>query len=118
MKKIIGIYNAYGGFWGEVSYILRKISGSTSCALCDITHGYQIQGKKEWKTLASELDIPIETLHINEMDEKTKLLVGQNTPIVLLSENNKLSILMTKEELEKCQKTPSKFFELLKSKLS
>ena len=39
IKRILGIYNADGGLWGEMRYITGRIFGKSHCALCDITHG-------------------------------------------------------------------------------
>lgn len=118
MKKIIAIYNANGGFKGEMAYVFGKLSGNTHCALCDISHGYKIMGKPEWKKMIQEFDIPIEAIHRNDMDVATKIFVGENTPIVLLNEDGKLSVLMNEQELEDCNKDVGYFFKILKSKLA
>ena len=61
VDRIVGVYNANGGLVGEVRYIVGHLLGTTSCALCDITHS-PIRRKREWDDLVAELGIPVDLL--------------------------------------------------------
>ena len=45
ITKLIGIYDADGGIFGEIKYFAGKIFANQHCSLCDITHG---KSKNEW----------------------------------------------------------------------
>ena len=48
---VFGIYNADGTFFGELGYVIAKLGGKRSCSLCDVTHGWNPFGKRQWKGL-------------------------------------------------------------------
>lgn len=115
MEKIIGIYDANSGFKGEFKYIFEKIFYKKHCSLCDITHG-SFKEKKEWIEKKDKFPIPVETMHINELEEKLAVFVENKTPCVVLKKGEEYKLLMTKEELKICDKDPQKFFEILEKK--
>lgn len=116
MRKIVGVYNANSGFWGELNYMVCKVTKKSHCSLCDITNG-KFSAKSEWLDLVEKFPIKIETVHINEMDDITKKAVGDNTPCVVYIEDDNRKIIMNEEELDSCGKNPEEFFNLLKKKL-
>ena len=116
MKKIVGIYNANGGFWGELNYMVCKVTNKSHCSLCDITHG-KFSAKDEWLELVENFPIKIETVHINEMDKVTKKYVGEKTPCVVYIEDDKRTIIMDEKDLDSCGKEPTEFFKLLETRL-
>lgn len=118
MEKIIGIYDANSGFVGEFEYIFKKLFYKKHCALCDITHGFSFSAKKEWLSIVDKFPIPIETLHLNELDKSLKDIVINKTPCVVYMNGKEKIILIEKEELNSCQNNPKKFFDLLSSKLN
>lgn len=118
-RKLVGVYNANGGLMGELSYIAGKVSGSTHCALCDITHGLNPLGKKEWKEAMQCFPVPIEMVHLNEMDERTSALVkGTTPPVIVLLSPEEDRILITTEEIEGCNKDPQALVDLILERLS
>ena len=116
-EKIIGIYNANGGFIGEVNYFIGKVINNCHCSLCEITNG-KFSSKKEWLDLSADFPIKIETIHINEMDEKLSEFVGEDFPCVVYKDSDgSFFKLLDDEELLKCNKSPKEFFSILRDKL-
>lgn len=124
MKKIIGVYNADGGFVGEIKYVLGKITRKSHCALCDITHGFSITGKREWKEFVSSYPVVIETKHLNEIDNEIRKYIDNNVPCILFVEVDKEGKVISKElivnekELLECNKEVSKLKKIIDQKLS
>ena len=110
--EIFGIYNADGGFIGELKYVLGKILGKAHCSLCDITHS-QISKKESWKALESRLDFELKLLHINEQEPDLREFTQGITPCVVSKKENKIMILLNSEQLENCNKSVNSFEEAL-----
>lgn len=118
VDRLVGVYNARGGLLGEISYVTGKLAGATHCALCDITHGLNPLGRKEWKQALHCLPIPIELVHLNEMDSRTAKVVAQTTPpAVLLLTPQQDRVLIDKADLEACGKEPQALVELILERL-
>ena len=116
--RLVGIYNANGGVVGELTYVLGKLKGTAHCALCDISHGKSFRAKKEWVNGVSELPLPLETVHLNEMDDATRVVADGRSPVVVYLDGCNDRVLITEDELESCSGTPTDFFELLKRKIA
>lgn len=114
--EIYGIYNADGGIIGELKYVLGKIIGIAHCSLCDITHSY-ISKKKTWKAFEERGDFKINLLHINEQESGLREFTHDITPCVVAKEGNEVRILLTSEQLEKCNKSVGRFEEALTESL-
>ena len=65
-KVVFGIYNADGSFFGELRYSISKVIGKSSCSLCELTHGWNPFGKKNWKTVCKSSDLDIRLIHRDE----------------------------------------------------
>ena len=61
ITKLIGIYDADGGIFGEIKYFAGKLFSNKHCSLCDITHG---KSKNEWAKCEKRLPIAIEAVEI------------------------------------------------------
>lgn len=61
-----GVYNADGGLPGELRYIVGHLLGTTSCALCDISHS-PLRRKPAWDDMVARLPVPLEAVHRNEL---------------------------------------------------
>ena len=80
---VVGVYNADGGVWGEVSYAIGHLLGSTDCALCDVTHG-GLRRKREWDEMVRDLPVRVRLLHRNETNEEEKdLIEAMGLPLVI-----------------------------------
>tara|TARA_Y100001968_G_scaffold331567_1_gene386668 strand:- start:4765 stop:5127 length:363 start_codon:yes stop_codon:yes gene_type:complete len=115
-EKLIGIYNAKGSLIGELQYFWGKIRGTAHCALCDITHG-KLKEKDSFKKCKEELNIPFELLHLDELNSELEKFID-NAPCVIGKNDNGFSIIITSEELEKCQSNVESFSNLLDSKIN
>lgn len=115
--RIVAVYNANGGIMGELSYVVGKVLGKTHCALCDISHGNSIKTKAQWRERVASFPIPVQAVHINEMDEATKRVSQGQSPVVVYLDRKDDHIIMTAEELESCQASPQLFFDKLLEKL-
>jgi hypothetical protein len=69
-----GVYNADGGFAGEIRYLFGHLFGSAECSLCDITHSL-VRRKPEWDRMVGRMGVPIVVLHRNELDERLEAAV-------------------------------------------
>lgn len=98
VDRLLGVYNADGGIVGELRYIIGHALGTTSCALCDITHS-PIRRKREWDALVAELGIRVDLRHLNELDERERAAVADRAPVVLVEIDGMLSPLLDAERL-------------------
>ena len=81
--RIVGIYNADGGLSGELRYALDKVLGRSGCGLCDITHGWNLFGKRSWREACRASPVAIEMIHRNEATPE-QLAVAGFLPAVLI----------------------------------
>ena len=62
--RLVGVYNADGTVFGELSYFVGKRLGRAHCALCDITHGL-VRERPAWQECVAALPVPFEMFHRN-----------------------------------------------------
>ena len=108
VDRILGVYNANGGLVGEVRYIVGHLLGTTSCALCDITHS-PIRRKREWDAMVADLGVPVDLRHLNELDEREAAAVGDSAPIVLAERDGMLVPLLDAAQLDALDGSVSAF---------
>jgi hypothetical protein len=108
VDRILGVYNADGGLVGELRYIVGHLFGTTSCALCDITHS-PVRRKREWDALVAELGVRVDLRHLNELDEREASAVGDRAPIVLVERDGMLSPLLDAAQLDALDGSVSAF---------
>ena len=114
--RLVGVFHADGGLNGELRYMIGKVRGTAHCELCDITHGLNPLGKKQWRELSAELPLPIELVHLNEMDTRTAVLVSEATSpaIAYLGESaNSDHVLLNREQIGECGKDPQKLYDAI-----
>ncbi len=61
--RLVGIYDADGSLAGELRYAFDKLTGRSSCALCDITHGWNPMGSRRWKQACAASPVDLELVH-------------------------------------------------------
>ena len=116
ISKIIGVYHADGGIIGEFKYITGKFLAGTHCSLCDITHSSM--GKKDsWKECELKLRIPIDFVHLNERNPKLEKYTHNLTPCIVGKTSTNYVMLVSKEELEECNKNPKILASLIEKKI-
>lgn len=100
--RLVGVYNADGGLLGELRYAAGKLFGTAECALCDITHK-GIAEKSEMAACRRRLDVPFETVHLNERDRPLRDLTDGRTPCVVAVDSvGGMSVLLSPDELAEC----------------
>ncbi len=112
--KLIGIYDADGGIFGEIKYFAGKIFKNNHCSLCDITHG---KSKSEWEKCESQLPISINFVHLNERNEAMEKYTSGATPCVIGKTATGYVTIINKKELNECNGNVKKFETLIKQKL-
>lgn len=111
----MGIYNAEGSLSGEVDYFLGKLAGTRHCALCDITHGI-IREKNTFIEAKSNLAIPFETLHLDELDE-TMSEFAEDAACILALSNGAAKLFITNDQLISCNGSVDALLHLIRSRL-
>ena len=101
---------------GEIRYAMGKISGTAHCALCDITHG-RIREKDEFKTCKQALEIPFDTLHLDELSSSLEQFTKGRTPCVVGVCGERYEMLLTGEELDMCAGSVEEFESMLLARL-
>ncbi len=101
---------------GELQYFFGKMVGKAHCALCDITHG-KFKEKRAFSKCKQDLNLPFDLLHLDELDFNLKKF-HSDAPCVIGINNSEYSLIITKDELEKCSSGVEDFFELLTSKIN
>ena len=64
--RLVGIYDADGGLAGELRYAFGKLTGRSKCALCDLTHGWNPMGSRQWKQACAASPVELELVHRDE----------------------------------------------------
>jgi len=75
-EQIVGIYNADGGWRGELRYALGLMSGGEHCALCDITHGWNPVGRRDWKRACSDAPFKLQLIHRDRASHAQRRAAG------------------------------------------
>lgn len=112
--KFIGVYDADGTIVGELRYLLGKLFGTTSCALCDLTHGTKFKGRADFKACVASLPVPVELFHRNDQPSIVRALTKNNVPcIVAQRSDGSLTMAIEAEALQACSKDVDKLGALL-----
>jgi len=110
--RIYGVYDANSGLFGELSYLVGKISGRAHCGLCDITHS-PFREKKSWRDMNRRLQFPVELVHLNQQDLKLGSFTQGITPCVVLEKEDKHWLLIDSERLDLCVGKVCEFEKIL-----
>ncbi len=121
MRKLIGVYNANGGFAGEIAYFFGHLIGIQSCTLCDVTHS-PVRKKSQWRDLEQrlqdDLGYQIVLVHKNERTPEQHLASAGREPCVLIEDDEgQLSMIMDWNDLKLSKGDVTTFEKILRSKL-
>lgn len=116
-ERIVGIYDADGGWGGEVRYVLRLLAGGGHCALCDITHGLNPFGRKDWRLACAQAPFEMELIH-RDQASKAQRDAAAALPAVLAGGNDSWRLLVGADELEGCAGDPDRLITLIDSRLT
>ncbi len=95
--RFIGVFNGDGGVRGELAYVLGKLRGTTSCALCDISHR-GLRSNPQWRDVTCILSVPFDLVHRNERSAEVASLTGDRTPAVVAQTSSGHRIVMGPED--------------------
>jgi len=105
MTQVVGIYNADGSVTGELAYAAAKLTGRGSCELCDITHGWNPFGRREYKTAVQQSGLDITFIHRDEALPEQLAAAGQLPSIITLGDDGWENI-MTPSDLAAFKAVP------------
>ena len=97
IDRLIGVYHADGGLFGELRYVWNKLRGQ-HCELCDLTHA-GVRRRPEWDAAASELGVPFDLVHLNERNEDVARVSEGRTPCVLAEVDGDVRVLLGRDDL-------------------
>lgn len=115
--RILAIYDADLTLRDELAYAIGKLMGTRSCALCDISHGYNPLGKAEWKRCFA--DSPeVEWLHRNDLNEVQRRWTENQLPCVIVDAEGGFEFLLTADDLSRCNGDVGKFNQALMERMA
>jgi hypothetical protein len=117
VTRLVGVYRADGGLWGELRYLAGHYLRGHSCTLCDITHS-PFRRKAEWDRHVESLGIPFTLLHLNELDDSLAEFVGDRAACVLADTPDGRVMLLGNDDLASVDGDVSAFFALLRERLA
>jgi hypothetical protein len=115
IERLVGVYEANGGFMGEFAYVMGRAVGQAHCALCDITHS-TFRRKPEWDQFVRSIPVPFELVHLNERDAVVLPATQGRTPcVVAVMRDGGTRILLTADALEAADGSIDHFADRLRS---
>ncbi|MFM7224106.1 MAG: hypothetical protein ACKO1Y_01520 [Actinomycetota bacterium] len=118
VRRVVGVYDADGTWWGEVAYFVGARIGRAHCSLCDITHG-PLREKAEWRECRDALPVPVECFHRDDQPAAVRAAAAGTVPVVVaeLTVGDPV-VLLGPEELEGCAGSVTAFSERLTAALA
>jgi len=98
MSALVGIYNADSGIVGELTYLFNKVLRNTHCHLCDLTHGWNPNGRRSWKEACGTSSLNISFIHRNEATD-AQLAAAELLPTIVALNNGEWACVVTAAEL-------------------
>ena len=115
-STIFGIYNADASALGEIRYTLGKITGNSSCELCNLTHGWNPFGKRDWKRVCNSTSLELEIIHRDEATP-SQLQAAQPLPAFITEHSGQWKPLMSKDEIAQFKNRPDDLLDELSQRL-
>ena len=117
-ERILAIYDADLSVVGELAYAVSKLTGTRSCALCDITHDLNPFGKRAWRSYCEDRP-EVEWLHRNEISDEMLAQLPTPLPCVIKRDTQgHLSTLLDTSALMACEGQVERFDQKLTRALS
>ena len=93
--------------------MVGKLRGTTSCSLCDITHG-KVRPRKDFFAACAEAAIQIELLHRNEATSDQLAAAGV-LPALIVEVEGTWQCVLTASDLEECAGSPAQLISRLQA---
>ncbi|WP_420588605.1 hypothetical protein [Bacterioplanoides sp.] len=116
-REFVGVYNAEGSLLGEIRYVVGKLTGTRSCALCDISHVLAAE-KESFTAFKENFPAPFFNRHLDELEAGQLELAKDRAPCILGLDDDGWQVVLTRQHLEQCDKSVKKFRELMYSLLT
>lgn len=110
--RFVGIYDADGTLSGELRYALGKLTGRSHCALCDITHGWNPTGSREWQRVCAAANPDLELVHRDEASAD-HLAAAAALPSIVMRDGNHWIEALTRQDIAECDGSPDALVERL-----
>ena len=114
--SLYAIYDADGSLVGELRYLVDKLLGRADCALCDLSHGWHPAGKRAWRQRQGATT-QLSWLHRDEVPHHVLVHVSESLPCIAMDTNGCVDILISKDQLARCEGDFMIFEQLLAQKL-
>ena len=114
--SLYAIYDADGSLAGELRYLVDKFLGRANCALCDLSHGWHPAGKRAWRQRQGAAT-QLSWLHRDEVPHHVLAHVSESLPCIAMDTNGCVDILISKDQLARCEGDFMIFEQLLAQKL-
>ena len=114
--SLYAIYDADGSLVGELRYLVDKFLGRANCALCDLSHGWHPAGKRAWRQQQGATT-QLSWLHRDEVPHHVLVHVSGSLPCIAMDTNGRVDILISKDQLARCEGDFMIFEQLLAQKL-
>lgn len=98
-------------------YLIGHYLRGQTCPLCDITHS-PFRRKAAWDAHVAGLGIPLDLLHLNELDPALAEFVGDRAACVVAESDTHRLLLITNDELGSLDGSVDEFFDLLRERLA
>lgn len=114
IERLVGVYDADGTLFGELSYVVGHALGRRSCALCDITHG-TLRRRPEFDAAAASLGVPFDLVHRDERSSEVAALTDGALPCVVAEGDGGRVVLLDAATLAQCGKDPGALVEAIRA---
>lgn len=115
-EQVVGIYNADGGWRGELRYTLGLMSGGEHCSLCNITHGWNPLGRSDWKRACSDAPFDIKLIHRDRASNAQTHAAG-TLPAIVAGANDVWRVVVSADELDRWAGDAEALIALIQSRL-
>ena len=114
--SLYAIYDADGSLVGELRYLVDKFLGRANCALCDLSHGWHPAGRRAWRQQQGATT-QLSWLHRDEVPHHVLAHVSESLHCIAIDTNGCVDILISKDQLARCEGDFMIFEQLLAQKL-
>jgi len=117
ITELIGVYDADSTLLGEISYWVGARFGITHCSLCELTHGLFTK-KSEWKQSSESFTVLFLLFHRDDAPHDVLNVLAGEFPAVLQRTTEGVSVILTKDELERFDGRTSDFAQWITNYLN
>lgn len=110
--RLVGIYDADGGLAGELRYAFGKLTGRSKCALCNLTHGWNPMGSRQWKQACAASPVELELVHRDEASA-AQLAAATQLPAIVAHDGERWSRALSTADIEACAGSPELLLDRL-----